>query len=70
MAQVMLVDSSVWIDHFNGAHHGPVNWLRAALEDGEIDCIVGDLITQEVLQGLRHDAHVAPAEKPWRRSPV
>lgn len=30
MAQVMLVDSSVWIDHFNGAHNRPVDWLRAA----------------------------------------
>ena len=63
MAQVVLVDSSVWIDHFNGAHNAPVEWLRAALDDGEIDIIVGDLITQEVLQGFRHDAHFTQAEK-------
>ena len=63
MADVVLVDSSVWIDHFNGTLNPPVEWLRAALEDGESDIILGDLITQEVLQGFRHDAHFARAER-------
>jgi predicted nucleic acid-binding protein len=63
MAYVILADSSVWIDLFNGAQNAPVGWLREALEDGESDIITGDLITQEVLQGFRHDAHFAQAER-------
>lgn len=63
MANVVLVDSSVWIDHFNGAVNPPVEWLRAALEDGEGDILCGDLITQEVLQGFRLDKHFSQAER-------
>ena len=63
MAGVILVDSSVWIDFFNGTRNAPEAWLRNALDDGESDIIVGDLITQEVLQGFRHDAHFKQAER-------
>ena len=63
MANVVLVDASVWIGHFNGAQSPPVDCLRDALEEGETDIIVGDLITQEVLQGFRLDAHFTQAER-------
>ena len=63
MANLVLVDSSVWIDHFNGAVNPQVEWLRAALDDGEDDILGGDLITQEVLQGFRLDKHFSQAER-------
>ena len=63
MANLVLVDSSVWIDHFNGAVNPQVEWLHAALEGGEEDILGGDLITQEVLQGFRLDNHFSQAER-------
>ena len=63
MAGPFLVDSSVWIDHFNGVLNAQVRWLREALEDGEADVLTGDLIVQEVLQGFRFDTHFAQAER-------
>ncbi len=63
MANLVLVDSSVWIDHFNGAVNPQVEWLRAALDNGEDDILGGDLITQEVLQGFRLDKYFSQAER-------
>ena len=63
MTGVILVDSSVWIDHFNDNPNAQVRWLRDALEDGETDVITGDLIVQEVLQGFRVDAHFVKTER-------
>ena len=48
-----LVDSSVWIDYFNGVISPETDFLDAALGRDEI--LVGDLILSEVLQGFRHD---------------
>jgi predicted nucleic acid-binding protein len=47
---VIVVDSSVWIDFFNGRNAAHVRRLRAVLGTEEI--IVGDLMLCEVLQGL------------------
>ena len=47
----LLVDSSVWIDYFNGTITPQTDFLDAAL--GEQEIIVGDLILAEVLQGFR-----------------
>ncbi|MBI1400846.1 PIN domain nuclease [Hyphomonas sp.] len=48
---MILVDSSVWIDFFNGVESAQVGILDASL--GEVPIIVGDLIMTEVLQGFR-----------------
>jgi predicted nucleic acid-binding protein len=50
---VILVDSSVWIDYFNGLPTPQTDALDAALEREEI--LVGDLILCEVLQGFVYD---------------
>ena len=50
----LLVDSSVWIDYFNGTITPQTDFLDAAL--GEQEIIVGDLILAEVLQGF-HQQH-------------
>lgn len=47
----LLVDSSVWIDYFNGEDTAQTNYLDQAL--GQIEIVVGDLILTEVLQGFR-----------------
>jgi predicted nucleic acid-binding protein len=48
---MILVDSSVWIDFFNGVETPQVAVLDASL--GEVPILVGDLIMTEVLQGFR-----------------
>ena len=51
---MLLVDSSVWIDYFNGVATPQTDYLDAALSQREI--VVGDIILAEVLQGFRNDA--------------
>ena len=46
-----IVDSSVWIDYFNGNKTPQTDWLDAAL--GNTPVIMGDLILTEVLQGFQ-----------------
>ena len=50
---MILVDSSVWIDYFNGKISPQTDWLDSAL--GKKIIIVGDLILAEVLQGFQRD---------------
>ena len=51
---MILVDSTVWIDYFNGVKTPETDYLDQVL--GEQVLLVGDLILAEVLQGFRHDA--------------
>ena len=55
----LVVDSSVWIDYFNGQKSAETDALDAALSVEEI--LIGDLILAEVLQGFRKesDFHMA-----------
>ena len=48
-----MIDSSVWIDYFNGIETRETNLLDDFL--GQRDVALGDLILTEVLQGFRHD---------------
>jgi predicted nucleic acid-binding protein len=50
---MILVDSSVWIDYFNGAETTETTLLDEVLSTDTI-CI-GDIILAEVLQGFRSD---------------
>jgi predicted nucleic acid-binding protein len=50
---VILVDSSVWIDYFNGNQTPQTDWLDSSL--GNTPIIIGDLILTEVLQGFQND---------------
>lgn len=50
---MILVDSSVWIDYFNGRETTETDLLDEALATDTI-CI-GDIILAEVLQGFRND---------------
>ena len=51
---MLVVDSTVWIDYFNGVETPQVEFLNRALE--RMPILVGDLILTEVLQGFRHEA--------------
>lgn len=50
---MILVDSSVWIDYFNGIDSWQTELLDRLLKEEPI--IMGDLILTEVLQGFRDD---------------
>jgi predicted nucleic acid-binding protein len=51
---MILVDSSVWIDFFNGRETHQTDALDNLL--GQEPVLIGDLILTEVLQGFRRDA--------------
>ena len=50
---MLVVDSSVWIDFFNGAPSPAGATLRQLLARGETEIIVPDLVLYEVLRGFR-----------------
>lgn len=50
---MLLVDSTVWIDYFNGRITPQTDYLDRAFDDQII--LVGDLILAEVLQGYRRE---------------
>ncbi len=50
---MILVDTSVWIDYFNGKENKHTDTLDAHLEGDTV--AMGDLIFLEILQGFRND---------------
>ena len=50
---MLVVDTSVWIDYFNGIENSQTDFLDTVLDKTPI--LIGDLILAEVLQGFRHD---------------
>jgi len=58
---VIVVDSSVWVDFFNGTATPEVERLDGLL--GLTPVVIGDLILVEVLQGFRNDRDLARARE-------
>lgn len=58
---MLIVDTSVWIDYFNGIENKETNILDSALEEGIV--ATGDLILLEILQGFRNDKDYKQAKK-------
>jgi predicted nucleic acid-binding protein len=50
---MLVVDTSVWVDYFNGVENPQTNFLHNVLDATPI--LIGDLILTEVLQGFRND---------------
>ena len=50
---MILVDTSVWIDYFNGFNSEETDKLDTALINGTV--AIGDIILLEILQGIRND---------------
>lgn len=65
---MILVDSSVWIDHLNDVATGAVRRLRELIRERPL--LVGDLILCEVLQGLRSEREARLVERALRRFEV
>jgi predicted nucleic acid-binding protein len=61
---VLVVDSTVWIDYFNGRVTPQTDHLDRILPRQPI--LVGDLILAEVLQGFRSDAEFDRARRALR----
>lgn len=58
---MILVDTSVWIDYFNGKESRYADALDSALADGIV--AIGDLIFLEILQGFRSDKDYHQAKR-------
>jgi len=58
---MILVDSSVWIDYFNGKVTYKTDWLDSAL--GKEPIVIRDFILTEVLQGFQTDRDFRIAKK-------
>uniref|UniRef100_UPI00405787BF type II toxin-antitoxin system VapC family toxin n=1 Tax=Candidatus Electronema sp. TaxID=2698783 RepID=UPI00405787BF len=58
---MILVDSSVWIDYFNGK----ITWQTEVLDQmlQQAPVCIGDLIVAEVLQGFRSDSEFRKARE-------
>lgn len=50
---MILADTSVWIDYFNGARSRQTDLLDLALNDDTV--VLGDVIYLEILQGFRSE---------------
>lgn len=62
---MLLVDSSVWIDYFNGVATPQTDYLHAVV--GQRQILVGDIILGEVLQGFRDDKDFEAARRTLSR---
>ncbi len=58
---MIFVDTSVWIDYFNGNKTWQTDRLAQLL--GEELIIIGDIVLAEILQGFRHDNDFENAKK-------
>ena len=58
---MILTDTSVWIDYFNGKINQHTNKLDDLLKDEQV--IIGDIILAEVLQGFRRDSDFTKAKE-------
>jgi len=58
---MIIVDSSVWVDYFNGTNTPQTDALDDLL--GKEEITVGDVILTEVLQGFKDDAQFREAKR-------
>ncbi len=58
---MIVADSSVWIDYFNGVVTGQTECLHTLL--GEELVLMGDIILTEVLQGFKEDSKFRKARQ-------
>lgn len=58
---MLIVDSTVWVDYFNGIENPQTDYLHQNADKTPI--LIGDLILAEVLQGFRGDADFEKARR-------
>jgi len=59
---VVVADSGVWIDFFNGRPHPAREVLRRLLYEGDTRIVVPDLVLFEVLRGFRGERELRQAQ--------
>jgi predicted nucleic acid-binding protein len=64
---MVLVDTSVWVDYFNGMDTAETNSLDRLLGSGRV--LIGDLILTEILQGFARDTDYRRAQNLLRDVP-
>lgn len=65
----ILVDTSVWIDFFNGIPSTPQTYLKKLLENEEDVCVSKYILT-EILQGFKDDGEFEIAKKHLLEFPI
>ena len=60
---MLVVDSSVWIDFFNGYDAPAAELLGQLLDHGEVRLVVPDLVLFEVLRGFRLEHELRAARQ-------
>ena len=58
---MLVVDSTVWVDYFNGFENAQTDYLHQIVN--QIPILIGDLILAEVLQGSRSDTDFEKARR-------
>jgi predicted nucleic acid-binding protein len=58
---MLVVDSTIWIDYFNGVENPQTDYLHQIADKTPI--LIGDIILAEVLQGFREDADFEKARR-------
>jgi len=58
---MLVVDSTVWVDYFNGIENPQTDYLEKIADQVPIQ--IGDLILAEVLQGFRNDGDFEKARR-------
>ena len=58
---MLVVDSTVWVDYFNGVKNPQTDYLEKIAD--QVPILIGDLILAEVLQGFRDDADFEKARR-------
>ena len=58
---MVIVDSTVWVDYFNGKHNPHTHWLDARLDRERLGLTT--IILAEVLQGVRDERAAAQVER-------
>ncbi|GMR11312.1 MAG: PIN domain nuclease [Anaerolineae bacterium] len=64
----LLIDSSVWIDYFNGVQTSQTDFLDNSF--GRREIVVGDLILIEVLQGFSREEDFEQAREALLKFPL
>jgi len=62
---MLIVDSTVWVDYFNGVRNPQTDYLDQIADQTPI--LIGDLILAEVLQGFREDTDFEKARRAFGR---
>ena len=65
---MVIVDTTVWVDYFNGVHNPETDWLDTEMDRQRLG--LTDIILCEVLQGMRNEVEATTIERLLRKLEV